>query len=371
MTSPSETVVKRTPLYDVHRQLGARIIPFGGWDMPVSYRGIIEEHLRVRHHAGLFDVSHMGEVEIYGPQAEAAVQYLTLNDVRALEDYQLQYSALCHDEGGLIDDITICRLAADRFLLIINAGNIDKDVAWIRQHLLPGAEAINVSDAKALLALQGPEAETILQRLTSADLPALPYYHAAAATTAGLPVLMSRLGYTGEDGFEILVDASHAVALWHAIMEAGEPETILPIGLGARDTLRLEARYLLYGTDMDETNNPFEVGLGWLTKLSKGEFIGREALSRIKEAGVERRLAGFIMQERGVPRAHYAVQDGDAVIGTVTSGTMSPSLGQAVGTAMVPTAYAKTGSEFAIAIRNKAVKARVVPPPFVPRRVKR
>ncbi len=367
----SDTVSKRTPLYDVHCQLNARIIPFGGWDMPVSYSGIIEEHLRVRSHAGLFDVSHMGEVEIHGPRAEAAVQYLTLNDVSGLQDFQLQYSALCNESGGLIDDITICRLAADRFLIIINAGNIDKDVAWIQQHLPAGAEATNLSDQKALLALQGPSAETILQRLTPAALSALDYYHATPARVADLEVLISRLGYTGEDGFEMMVDGQHAVALWQALMEAGQPETLLPVGLGARDTLRLEARYLLYGVDMDESHTPFEVGLNWLTKLDKGPFIGRDALIRAKAEGVPQRLVGFVLKERGIARAHYRVMDGETPIGTVTSGTMSPSLEQAIGTAFVPRAYTKVGSEFAIEIRNKAIPAEVVRAPFVPRRVKR
>lgn len=367
----SETAPKRTPLYDAHRQLQARMIPFGGWDMPVSYSGIIEEHLRVRSHAGLFDVSHMGEVEIYGSRAEAAVQYLTLNDVRVLQDFQLQYSALCDESGGLIDDITVCRLAADRFRLIINAGNIDKDVAWIQQHLPAGAEATNISNHTALLALQGPMAETILQRLTPAALSDLAYYHALPARVAAVDVLISRLGYTGEDGFEMMVDGPHAVTLWQAILEAGQPETILPVGLGARDTLRLEARYLLYGVDMDETHTPFEVGLNWLTKLDKGPFMGRDALVRVKAEGVPQRLVGFVLKARGIPRAHYRVMDGDTPIGTVTSGTMSPSLGQAIGTAFVPRDYTKVGSEFAIEVRDKTIPAEVVRAPFVPHRVKR
>jgi aminomethyltransferase len=347
------------------------MIAFGGWEMPVSYTGIIEEHLRVRRHAGLFDVSHMGEVEIYGPQAEAAVQYLTTNDVRRLEDYQLQYSALCNHTGGILDDLTVCRLAADRFLLIVNAANIDKDFAWITQHLPAAAEARNISDTKALLALQGPDAEVIMQRLTADDLRTLSYYQARRITWQGVEVLVSRTGYTGEDGFELLVDATAAPALWQAVMQAGQDYAILPIGLGARDTLRLEARYLLYGTDMDETCNPYEVGLGWITKLAKGEFLGCEALQRIKEAGTSRRLVGFVMQGRGVPRPHYRVLQDQQTIGEVTSGTMSPSLQQAIGTAFVPTAYTPVDSELAIEIRNKAVPARVVPSPFVPRHVKR
>ena len=367
----ADTEGKRTPLYDVHCQLGARMIQFGGWEMPVSYTSIIEEHQRVRTHAGLFDVSHMGEIEIVGPGAEAAVQYLTLNDVRALQVHQLQYSALCNDAGGLLDDLTVCRRAPERWLLIVNAANIPKDFNWITQHLGPGATAENRSDALALLALQGPDAEAILQRLCPTPLGALRYYHALTARLDGHEALVSRTGYTGEDGFEVLVDATHAVALWQAIMTAGQAYGVLPVGLGARDTLRLEARYLLYGQDMDESTNPFEVGLGWITKLDKGEFIGRDALVRLKAAGVQRRMVGFIMQERGIPRAHYQVlQDGQA-IGEVTSGTMSPTLNQAIGTALVRSASVHNGSTIAIDIRHKAVPAQVVPSPFVPRRVKR
>jgi glycine cleavage system T protein (aminomethyltransferase) len=367
----AETEGKRTPLYAVHCQLGARLIQFGGWEMPVSYRGIIEEHQAVRTHAGLFDVSHMGEIEISGPGAEAAVQYLTLNDVRPLQAYQLQYSALCNEAGGLLDDLTVCRLAADRFLLIVNAANITKDFHWITQHLGPGARAEDRSAAQALLALQGPQAETILQRLSTAPLGSLPYYHALATQVDGHDALVSRTGYTGEDGFEVLVEAADAVELWQAIMEAGQAYGLLPVGLGARDTLRLEARYLLYGQDMDETTNPFEVGLGWITKLDKGEFIGRDALTRLKATGVQRRMIGFLMQERGIPRAHYQVLQDEQVIGDVTSGTMSPTLGQAIGTALVRSTSGKIGSTIAVEIRHKAVPARVVPSPFVPRRVKR
>jgi len=299
------------------------------------------------------------------------VQYLTLNDVQGLHDHQLQYSALCNESGGLIDDITICRLAADRFLLIINAGNIDKDVAWIEQHLPAGAEAVNLSDQKALVALQGPAAETILQRLTPADLSALGYYRATEAHVADAAALISRLGYTGEDGFELMVDSPCAVDLWQALLQAGQPEGLLPVGLGARDTLRLEARYLLYGVDMDESNTPFEVGLTWLTKLDKGPFIGRDALLRAKAEGADKRLVSFVLTARGIARAHYRVMDGATSIGTVTSGTMSPTLGQAIGTAFVPPDQAKIGSEFTIEIRHNAVPAKVVRAPFVPHRVKR
>lgn len=369
MTAASEG--KRTPLYDLHSQLGARMVLFGGWEMPISYTGILEEHQRVRTHAGLFDVSHMGEIELSGPGAAAAVQYLTLNDVSALQVHQLQYSAMCNEAGGLLDDLTVCRLGPERFLLIVNAANIAKDFDWITQHTGAGVWVENRSDAQALLALQGPDAEAILQRLCPAPLGALPYYHALTTRLEGREALVARTGYTGEDGFEILVDATHAVAMWQAIMEAGQRYALLPVGLGARDTLRLEARYLLYGQDMDETTNPFEVGLGWMTKLDKGPFLGREALLRLRAAGVQRRLVGFIMQERGIPRPHYQVLREGQVIGAVTSGTMSPTLGQPIGTALVHSASVTNGSMIAVAIRHRAVPARVVPPPFVPRRVKR
>lgn len=369
MTSALEG--KRTPLYETHRQLGARMTQFGGWDMPVSYTGIVEEHLRVRSHAGLFDVSHMGEIEISGPQAAAAVQYLTTNDVRSLGVQQLQYSALCDEAGGLLDDLTVWRVHAERFLLIVNAANIAQDWQWIVTHLLPGAHAVDRSDTQALLALQGPAAVTILQCLSPVDVHALPYYHACTTTLVGHEAFVSRTGYTGEDGFEILIDAAQVVALWHALLAVGQPYGLVPVGLGARDTLRLEARYLLYGQDMDTTTNPFEVGLGWITKLDKGAFIGREALLRLKAQGVQRRMIGFTMQERGIPRAHYHVSQNGLLIGAVTSGTMSPSLGQAIGTALVQHAAAPLGSLLSIDIRHKAVSAQVVPAPFVPRRVKR
>lgn len=371
MTTAAQSTPQRTPLYEIHRQLGARLIAFGGWEMPVSYSSIMEEHQRVRSAAGLFDVSHMGEFVLSGPGAAAAVQFLTVNDVHSLQDGQLQYNALCNEAGGIVDDLTVCRLASDRWLLIVNAANIAKDLQWIRTHLLAGVQVEDVSDRQALMALQGPAAETILQQICSANLSQLVYYRAIHTTVAGVEALVCRTGYTGEDGFEIMLVGEHAVAMWQAIMTAGQPYGLLPVGLGARDTLRLEARYLLYGTDMDETTNPFEVGLGWITKLDKGEFVGREALVHLKAAGVQRRLVGFVMQERGIPRAHYQVMAEGQAIGEVTSGTMSPTLDKAIGTALVAAAHAKVDSLWQIDIRQKLVPARVVPSPFVPRHVKR
>jgi aminomethyltransferase len=278
---------------------------------------------------------------------------------------------MCNEAGGIIDDLTVCRLAPDRFLMVVNAGNIDKDFAWVREHLAAGAEAHNISDEKALLALQGPEAEAILQPLTHDDLSQLGYYWALPTTLNGYAVLLCRTGYTGEDGFEIMTQAAQAPLVWQMVMEAGRTVSLLPVGLGARDTLRLEARYLLYGADMDETTTPFEVGLGWSVKLDKGDFIGRDTLKRLNEQRPQRRLVGFIMQERGIPRAHYPVIYHEQPIGEVTSGTQSPTLGEAIGTALVQQAYSKIGTEFAIHIRQKAVHAQVVRSPFVPRRVKR
>ncbi|MGE3536539.1 MAG: glycine cleavage system aminomethyltransferase GcvT [Candidatus Tectimicrobiota bacterium] len=369
MTAPAEA--KRTPLYDLHCQLGARMVHFGGWDMPVSYSSILEEHARVRTHAGLFDVSHMGEILIHGPGAAAALQYVTVNDVSVLADLQLQYSALCNEAGGILDDLTVCRLAADRFLLIVNAANSARDFAWITQHLGAGAQAEEVSEAYALLALQGPAAEAIVQRVSPVALDTLGYYWALRTSLGGIETLVSRTGYTGEDGFELLVDATQAVRLWQLLSEAGQADGLVPVGLGARDTLRLEARYLLYGQDMDESTTPLEVGLGWITKFAKGPFLGREALLRMQAQGVPRRLLGFVMQERGIPRPHYPVLSDDRPIGAVTSGTLSPTLGQAIGTALVQRTAVSIGSPIAIEIRHRPVAARIVPAPFVPRHVKR
>ncbi|HYS93624.1 MAG TPA: glycine cleavage system aminomethyltransferase GcvT, partial [Candidatus Acidoferrales bacterium] len=298
MTDTPATL-KRTPLRDVHVAAGAKMVPFGGWDMPVQYTGIIEEHRCVRSAAGLFDISHMGEFEVRGPGALAAVQALTSNDASALSIGQVQYSLLCYPEGGIVDDLTLYRLSDQHYMLTVNASNIDKDWAWVTGHG-KSADWKNVSDETGLLAVQGPKAEGLVQRLADQDVTGVPYYHFVSGKVAGVPCLISRTGYTGEDGFELYAPAARLEALWNGLMQAGKVDGIQPIGLGARDTLRLEMKFALYGNDIDEATNPLEAGLGWVVKPAKGEFIGRSAIEAMRAAGVTRKLAGFEMAERAV-----------------------------------------------------------------------
>ncbi len=365
--------LKRTPLHDVHVKAGARMVPFGGWEMPVQYRGIVEEHRTVRSAVGLFDVSHMGEFEVEGAEALAALQHLTTNDAAALAVGQVQYSLLCTPEGGIVDDLTVYRLAPDRYMLTVNAANIAKDFAWVTEHTrrFPAAVWRDVSAPTALIAVQGPRAEALVGALADRDVTAIGYYRFAAGAVAGVRALISRTGYTGEDGFELYVAAADAVALWQALMEAGAPLGVAPIGLGARDTLRLEMRYALYGNDIDETTNPLEAGLGWVVKPAKGEFIGREAIERVRAAGPRRRLVGLEMADRAVARHGYrVVQDGRAV-GVVTSGTWGPSVEKSIAMAYVESALAAVGTALAVEIRGQARPARVVKTPFHPSRVKK
>ena len=279
---PSAGALKRTPLYDVHRKAGAKMVPFGGWEMPVQYTGIIEEHRTVRGAVGLFDISHMGEFEIAGPEALAIVQRLTTNDASALAVGQVQYSLLCYPEGGIVDDLTLYRLDNDRFMLTVNASNIDKDWAWVTSHGGGAAQWTNVSAETALIAVQGPKAEGLVGRLADTDVTRVPYYHFVRGAVAGVPAIISRTGYTGEDGFELYAPAARAEALWDALIEAGRGDGIQPIGLGARDTLRLEMKFTLYGNDIDETTNPLEAGLGWIVKPGKGDFLGRAAIEALR-----------------------------------------------------------------------------------------
>ncbi|RMF89649.1 MAG: glycine cleavage system aminomethyltransferase GcvT [Nitrospinota bacterium] len=363
--------LKRTPLFPVHQALGARLIPFAGWEMPVQYRSIVEEHLAVRRSVGLFDISHMGEIEVRGREALAFLQRLLTNDVSKLALNQVQYTVMCEESGGIIDDLTVYRLEEETFLLVVNAANIETDYEWIRSHAPHGVEVINRSYELTLLAVQGKNAENTVQKLTSTDLSALKYYWATRTTIAGVEVLISRTGYTGEDGFELYFDNAHARKLWEAIMDAGAPYQIQPIGLGARDTLRLEMRYLLYGNDMTREHTPLQAGLSWVVKLDKGDFIGRPALLREKEKGVSRRLVGFKMQDRGIARPHYPIWAEGQQIGVVTSGTFSPSLQQSIGLGYVSTAYARIGTPLEIEIRGKRYRAEVVKTPFYPSQVKR
>ena len=369
--TPSAGALRRTPLYDVHVKAGAKMVPFGGWEMPVQYTGILEEHRAVRRAVGLFDISHMGEFEIAGRDALAIVQRLCSNDAAPLHVGQVQYSLLCYPDGGIVDDLTLYRLADERFMLTVNASNIDKDWLWLVEGSAGRAQWTNISSETALLALQGPEAEALVARLADVDVTRVPYYHFARGAVARVPALVSRTGYTGEDGFELYVAASAAHDLWHALIEAGRPVGIQPIGLGARDTLRLEMKFALYGNDIDATTNPLEAGLGWVVKPGKGAFIGREAIEACRARGVSRRLVGFEMAERAIPRHGYRILRGGEPIGVVTSGSFGPSVERGIGIGYVDAAHAGIGTDLDVEIRGRAEPARVARTPFHPSRVKK
>ncbi len=357
---------QQTSLYPIHKKYNARMIPSGGWEMPVQYTGIIDEHLAVREKAGLFDVSHMGEIYIEGDRALEAVQHLTVNDASTLPVWAVQYSAMTNSEGGLVDDITVFRMAPDRYMFCVNASNAEKDLRWIEANArsFPGVKVIDRSRETALLALQGPRAEAVLGNLCYCDLEGLDHYRFTTTNLAGIETVVSRTGYTGEDGFELFIPAEFGPDLWEELMDVGEPEGLKPCGLGAQDTLRLEMGYALYGNDIDETTTPLEGRLGWITKLDSGDFIGRDVLLRQKEEGVSVRLAAFELVGRGVPRAGCKVFQGEEEVGTVTSGTMSPSLKKGIGLAYLPRDLAKTGSSLHIGIRDRLVEAVVVKLPF-------
>jgi aminomethyltransferase len=356
--------LRKTPLHAEHLALGAKMVPFAGYEMPVQYpTGITAEHRRVRESVGLFDVSHMGEVEVRGPQALELVQRLTVNDASGLSVGQAQYSALCRESGGVIDDLLVYRFP-HHFMLVINASNRTKDLAWMEEHARDfDAELTDRSDDVALLAVQGPGATRVLSPLVDQELDTIGYYRFAQGRVAGAPALVSRTGYTGEDGFELYVEAGDAGRLWRELLERGGDD-IGPAGLGARDSLRLEMGYALYGNDLDEDHTPLESGLGWIVKLQKGDFLGRDALARQKEEGVSRKLVGFRLVERGFPRPGYALTDGDTAVGSVTSGVLSPSLGFGVGMGYVPTELAGAGTEIGVQIRNRTIPAVVHRPPF-------
>src|SRR6266511_2856570 len=365
------TPLKRTPLRDVHVKAGARMVPFGGWEMPVQYTGIVDEHRAVRRAVGLFDISHMGEFEIEGGEALRIVQRLCTNDASTLAVGQVQYSLLCYPEGGIVDDLTLYRLADDRFMLTVNAGNIDKDWSWVTEHGQGRARWRNVSDETALLAVQGPRAEGVVQRLADTDLTRVPYYHFARGEVAGVPALISRTGYTGEDGFELYIAAARAEHLWHTLLEAGRADGIQPVGLGARDTLRLEMKFALYGNDIDETSSPLEAGLGWVVKPAKSEFIGSKAIEAVRGAGVTRKLVGFEMAERAVARHGYRLLKGGDPVGVVTSGSFSPTLERCIGMGYVRTDLTAVGTELDVDIRGQAHRAHVAKTPFVPSKAKK
>jgi aminomethyltransferase len=360
----------KTPLFDAHVAAGARMVPFGGWAMPVQYEGILAEHERVRTRVGLFDVSHMGELLVEGPGAEAFLNRIVSNDVTKLAVGQAQYSVMCQPDGGIVDDLLVYRRGAERFLVCINAACIPEDVGWFRQHHDAKRDActlVDGSDDFAQLAIQGRHAEALLQPGTSLDLRAIPYYRFAEGRWGGVDCIVARTGYTGEDGFELFFARQHARALWDAVLAAGEPYGIAPIGLGARDTLRLEAKYCLYGQDITKSTNPLEAKLGWIVKLDKGDFIGRDALVAQKSRGLSRALAGFELLEKGIARHGMPVwQDGRSV-GEVTSGAYAPSLHKSIGMCYLPAQRAAVGSDLEVEVRGKRLAARVVETPFYKR----
>jgi aminomethyltransferase len=359
--------LKQTPLYPVYKEHGAKTIDFGGWELPVQFSGIIEEHHAVRTKAGLFDVSHMGEVEVKGPDALAFLQKMTTNDVSKLVPFKAQYGIMCYPDGGTVDDLLIYKFAEDHYLLVINASNTEKDVEWLQQHLSGDVVLKNISNEVAELALQGPLSERILQKLTDTDLSQIKYFHFLPdVNVGGIKTLVSRSGYTGEDGFELYVKPEDAISLWKKIMEAGG-EDVIPCGLGARDTLRFEARMPLYGQELSETISPVEAGLTFAIKLDKGDFIGRDALKAQIEQGTSRKLVGLEMIGRGIARTHYPVYVGEEKVGEVTTGTQSPTLKKNVALALIDTKYSQLGQEVDVEIRNKRVKAQVVATPFYKR----
>lgn len=360
--------LKRTPLYEQHRQLGARLVEFSGWEMPVQYSGILEEHRAVRTHAGLFDVSHMGEFSVKGTDALAFLQHLVPNDVARLALNQALYTQLCRPDGGVVDDLLVYHLAEETYMLVVNAGNIDKDFHWIQQQCQGfDIELVDQSHETALLALQGPGALAILQPLTTVDLSTIAYYHCAPGVVSRTSCLISRTGYTGEDGFELYCSSDEVQELWQDLLAAGKEHGLLPTGLGARDTLRLEAAYCLYGHELDDTTNPLEAGLSWTVKLAKGEFIGRAALVQLKADGLKRKLVGIEMVERGICRGGYVIYDGEQQIGALTSGAPSPTLHKNIGLGYVTSEHAHPGKSVYVDIRGRRTAAQIVPLPFYKR----
>lgn len=365
-----ETSLKRTPLYQAHIDAGAKVIDFGGWEMPVQYAGILEECRAVRTAAGLFDVSHMGELELSGPGALALIQKLVTNDISTMRDGQVRYSPMCYPNGGVVDDLMVYRFGADHYWLVVNASNCDKDYAWVQANLEGDVKVRNISGDKAEVALQGPASLAILQPLTDIDLSSIKYYYLACGRVNGVDAVVSRTGYTGEDGFEVYIAPEAAMPLWQKILEVGREHGIMPIGLGARDTLRFEAAMPLYGHELSETITPLEAGLSRYVCLDKPGFIGREALAAQAAAGLKRKLVGFEMIDRGIPRAEYQLAKNGETIGFVTSGTYSPTLNRNLGMGLVATEYAETGTEIEVVIRGKNCRARIIPRPFYRKEVK-
>ncbi|MFL6518481.1 MAG: glycine cleavage system aminomethyltransferase GcvT [Bacillus sp. (in: firmicutes)] len=364
----TETVLKRTPLFETYKKYGAKVIDFGGWELPVQFSGILEEHEAVRNLAGLFDVSHMGEVLVEGKDAESYINYLVTNDVTKLSTSQAQYTAMCYQNGGTVDDLLVYKLENEKYLLVINAANIDKDFEWMKRHVKGEVTLKNISNETAQLAIQGPKAERILQKLTETNLSEIgSFKFAQHVNVSGITdVLVSRTGYTGENGFELYLATDQAEALWEKLIEAGSEDGLKPCGLGARDTLRLEARLALYGQELLGDISPLEAGIGFAVKTNKeNDFIGKEALLRQKEEGLKRKLVGIEVTGRGIPRHGYKViSESGEEIGVVTSGTQSPTLKKSIGLALVSTEHAQVGTQLKVEIRNKQIDAVVIKTPF-------
>ncbi|MET7254678.1 glycine cleavage system aminomethyltransferase GcvT [Dyadobacter fermentans] len=358
--------MKTVPLHQLHIRLGAKMVPFAGFEMPVRYSSDLDEHHTVRNAVGVFDVSHMGEFSVKGPGALALIQKVSANDASALYDGKVQYSYLPNATGGVVDDLLVYRIAEDDYFLVVNASNIEKDWNWIQSQNTEGVAMENLSDSLCLLAVQGPSATAALQKLTAVDLASMEYYTFKIGEMAGIKdIIISATGYTGAGGFEIYVKNEDAEKMWDAIFEAGAEFGIKPVGLGARDTLRLEKAFCLYGNDIDDETSPLEAGLGWVTKFTK-DFINSEALKAQKEAGLKRKLIGFEMIDRGIPRGHYELCDAEGnKLGEVTSGTQSPTLQKGIGLGYVPTEFSKAGTEIFVKVRDRLLKAQVVKTPFV------
>lgn len=358
--------LKKVALHDIHVSLGAKIVPFAGFEMPLQYSNLLKEHECVRNNVGVFDVSHMGEFRLSGPKALDLIQLVTSNDASKLTDGKVQYSCLPNDKGGIVDDLLVYRFNEETYYLVVNASNIEKDWNWISSHNTFGVEMENLSDKTSLLAVQGPNAVKVLQKITPVDLSSMEYYTFKVGTLGGISdVIISNTGYTGAGGFELYVANEDAVKLWNAVFEAGKEYDIQPAGLGARDTLRLEMGFCLYGNDINDETSPIEAGLGWITKFTK-DFIKSDYHKKLKEEGPAKKLVGFEMIDRGIPRQHYMIEDAEGnTIGEVTSGTQSPTLGKAIGLGYVKAGFSKPGNEIFINVRDKKLKAQVCKIPFL------
>ncbi len=357
------TELKKTPFYARNLAAGAKMVEFAGYTMPVQYTSIVGEHKAVRSAVGMFDLSHMGEFIVSGTGAFDFLQRMTTNDVAALTDYKVQYSILCYEHGGIVDDLLVYKLP-DRYYLVVNGSNVEKDLAWLNDHKPDNVQLENISEQTGLLAIQGPDAQKVMAKLTDVDLDAIGFYRSAEAEVCGRKILFSRTGYTGEDGFELYLDAADAEHFWDAVRAAGEEFGLVPVGLGARDSLRLEMKYCLYGNDIDQTTNPIEAGLSWVVKPDKGDFIGKGPIMQTKADKPTRRLVCFEMIDRAIPRHGYDVVNDGEKVGSVASGIHSPSLAKGIGTAYVRRGLTKVGTELAVDIRGRACACRIVKPPF-------